>query len=81
MRALSMMTMNVLWRFRRKDFKTALMIDQAMLTARHIGLPQAHASLIEHGIANETVKRLLSMPNACRRAGTVDTLSVRKQEP
>ncbi|MCS0706470.1 hypothetical protein NX775_05075 [Massilia aurea] len=57
---------------RREDFQTALAIDCAVIILKNAGLPQAYAALLANGIPGRIVKRLLSMPNKCRRIKVIE---------
>jgi hypothetical protein len=58
--------------YRRKDFETALAIDCTIIILKNAGLPQAYAALLANGIPERIVKRLLSMPNKCRRINVIE---------
>ena len=58
--------------YRRKDFQTALAIDCAVIILKNAGLPQAYSALLANGIPGRIVKRLLSMPNKCRRINVIE---------
>jgi len=58
--------------YRRKDFQTAMAIDCAIIILKNAGLPQAYAALLANGIPGRIVKRLLSMPNRCRRINVIE---------
>ena len=57
---------------RRKDFQTALAIDCAVIILKNAGLPQAYSALLANGIPGRIIKRLLSMPNKCRRINVIE---------
>jgi len=61
--------------YRRKDFQTALAIDCAVIILKNAGLPQAYSALLANGIPGRIVKRLLSMPNKCRRIKVIEMIA------
>ena len=58
--------------YRRKDFQTALATDCAVIILKNAGLPQAYSTLLANSIPGRIVKRLLSMPNKCRRINVIE---------
>ena len=65
--------------YRRKDFQTAMAIDCAIIILKNAGLPQGYAALLANGIPGRIVKRLLSMPNKCRRINVIEMRSDHEQ--